>query len=614
LAPEAARVLEPQEAEPAIVIVGAGPAGLTAGWELARLGYTATIYERDRIVGGISQTVNHQGYRFDLGGHRFFTKASEVQQIWEEILADDFVERQRLSRIYYRGHFFDYPLKPLNALIGLGPVEALRVLASFARSRLRPERPELNFEQWVSNRFGRRLFEIFFKTYTEKVWGMKCSEISADWAAQRIQNLDLGRAVLAALFGGATAGSVKSLIHRFHYPRLGPGMMWERCAEALAGRGTPTRLESELVRISHRDGRVRSISTRNSSGLEEEREVEHLLCSIPLGRTALLLDPPAPEEVRQAARGLRHRDFLTVMLVVDAAELFPDNWIYVHEPDVRVGRIQNFKNWSPDMVPDASKTALGLEYFVNRGDELWSLDDGELVALATRELARLGLDAGRPVVDGAVVRVPNAYPVYDDGYRDRIATVRGHLEGLENLTMIGRNGQHRYNNQDHSMLTGIFAARTIAGQPQPVWDVNADDAYHEEARASADRLVPQVAPDATLEEMFAAYFARFDAWALGAAVGGFSGLTLFLVTASMLVFYGGEPEGTASLSLLSIYIVGYEISWPGALLGLVGGCILGFLLGFAIATCINLLMTWTERSLLDALEEEHEVEPVQGLR
>jgi len=599
-------------ATPSIAIVGAGPAGLTAAWELARLGRRAVLFERDTLVGGISQTVEYNGYRFDLGGHRFFTKVAEVQQVWKEVLGEDFLERPRLSRIYYNKRFFDYPLKPLNALLGLGPLEALRIGASFARARFFPHREERNLEQWVSNRFGRRLFEIFFKTYTEKVWGMKCTEISADWAAQRIQNLDLRRAVVSALFERRGQQAVKSLIHRFHYPRLGPGMMWERCAERLAALGTPTRLASELVRIEHRDGRVVAIDVRDAAGNVERRPIEHLLCSIPLGRAAQLLDPAPPADVLAAAAGLRHRDFLTVMLVVDAPELFADNWIYVHEPDVKVGRIQNFKNWSPEMVADPETTALGLEYFVNRGDELWETSDAELVELARRELRQLGLDGGRPVLDGAVVRVPCAYPVYDDGYRERIAVVRSHLERLANLQMIGRNGQHRYNNQDHSMLTGIYAARTLAGDPHPVWDVNVDGDYHEEVKgAGGDRLVPGSAGEGSLDELLDRAFARFDATALGAAIGAVAALLLFGATALLLLAYGGEPGEKPMLSLLGAYVAGYSVSWRGAAVGAGAGALFGFAVGWVMARTINLLLGWSEAELHRELDRE---EILDGLK
>ena len=610
------RLLAPPEAarDEAIAIVGAGPAGLTTAWELARLGRRATLYEKDRCVGGIAQTAEYKGFRFDLGGHRFFTKVGEVQGLWEEILGDDFLSRPRLSRIYYRQRFFDYPLKPLNALAGLGPVEAVRIVASYAKARLLPSREERNFEQWVSNRFGRRLFEVFFKTYTEKVWGLPCEEISADWAAQRIQNLDLGRAIAAALFGRSGGDVVTTLIHQFHYPRHGPGMMWERCAERLAVAGSPTRLEHELVRIDHRDGRVTGIAVRDGEGRVAERPVEHLICSIPLGRAAELLSPPPTAPVLAAARGLRHRDFLTVVLIVDRAELFPDNWIYVHEPAVRVGRIQNFKNWSPEMVPDPGRTALGLEYFANRGDEVWSLPDAELVALAKREIEQLGLAEAAAVSDGTVVRVPYAYPVYDPGYRERVAAVRACLEGLANLQMIGRNGQHRYNNQDHSMLTGIYAARNVLEPAHDVWDVNVDEEYHEAVSAArgGDRLTPAAAGEATLEELLHAHFARFDGVALGAATAVTLALLLFAATASVLLVGNGDHPGPM-LSLLGHYFFGFELSWRGALVGVLEAGALGFVLGSGLAVAINALINWVERSLQRELEAEQKLDSLQGV-
>jgi protoporphyrinogen oxidase len=598
-------------AEARVAIVGAGPAGLTAAWELARLGVPATVYERDADVGGISRTAEHEGFRFDLGGHRFFTKSAEVRAVWFELLGDDLLERPRLSRIYYRGHFFDYPLRPLNALAGLGPFEAARCVASYLAAKLRPEPEERSFEQWVVNRFGRRLFEIFFETYTEKVWGMKCSEISADWAAQRIKNLNLARAVRAALFGGAGGEIVTTLINRFHYPRHGPGMMWRRCAERLAAVGSPTLLGREVVRIEHRDGRVTAIELRGPGGEAERREVDHLIASLPLGVAVERLDPPAPPEVRAAARGLRHRDFLTVVLVVDEPELFPDNWIYVHAPEVRVGRIQNFKNWSPEMVPDPARTALGLEYFVDRDEELWSRPDAELVALGTVEIDRLGLARAASVVGGTVVRVPCAYPVYDEGYRERIRVVREHLASFANLEMVGRNGQHRYNNQDHSMLTGIHAARNVAlGERNDVWSVNVGDEYHEEARESGDRQVPALRPEATLDELVTAAFRRFDPWAMAGAVGATTALAILLPT--LVQIARGDGPAAPMLSLLGVYLVGYEVSWRGLVFGLLEAGALGFGLGAAIAGASNALVGLAERALRRELEAEERIDPLHG--
>jgi protoporphyrinogen oxidase len=336
------------------LIIGAGPAGLTAAYEASKLGIRPTVVEADPVVGGLSRTVTYNGYRFDIGGHRFFSKVPLVNELWQEILGEEFLLRPRLSRIHYRGHFFDYPLKPLNALAGLGPVEALLVGASYARAMVAPHRQETNFEQWVSNRFGQRLYEIFFKTYTEKVWGMPCSEISADWAAQRIKNLSLSEAVRNAVFSrkhGDDGQLITSLIEQFHYPRFGPGMMWERCRELVARQGGETVHGIRVERIRHRHGRVEAVYGRNAAGQLVELAGDQVISSMPIRELVQALDPAPPDEVLRAANALRYRDYLTVVLVVKRADVFPDNWIYIHSPEVKVGRIQNYKNWSPYMVP-----------------------------------------------------------------------------------------------------------------------------------------------------------------------------------------------------------------------------------------------------------------------
>ncbi|HYO47018.1 MAG TPA: NAD(P)/FAD-dependent oxidoreductase [Gemmatimonadota bacterium] len=574
------------------VVIGAGPAGLAAAHELSILGRDATVLEQDDQVGGIARTVVYRGYRFDIGGHRFFTKARAIQQLWEEVMGDDFLVRPRLSRIHYNDHFFHYPLKPVEALIGLGPLEALRILASYVRARTFPIEDERTFEEWVVNRFGRRLFEIFFQTYTEKVWGRPCSEIGAEWAAQRIKNLDLVTAVRNALLGARGDGEVvTTLIDRFHYPRLGPGMLWERWSERLAERGVEIRMQAEVTRLLHRDGRVVAVEARRSDGTTDRVEGEHFISTMSVRELIRALSPSPPAEVAEAAERLEYRDFLTVVLIVDVEELFPDNWIYIHSPDVRVGRIQNFKNWSPDMVPDASMTSLGLEYFVHEGDDLWSLPDPELIDLGARETARLGLVAEGTVRDGTVVRVRKAYPVYDGGYREALATIRGWLASLENLQLVGRNGQHRYNNQDHSMLTGILAARNVAGEDHDIWSVNVDEEYHEAAAAS-DRLTPATARERSLEEVLAAAFARYDPLALGAAVGVVFGVGLFLATTIALLAEPGDPGRV--LSLFGQYLLGYEVSWVGAGIGLLGAGIGGFAFGWLLARAINGLIGWQE--------------------
>jgi len=598
------------------IIIGGGPAGLTAANELLALGHSAAVYEKDSVVGGISRTAQYRGYRFDIGGHRFFTKVPAVQELWEEVLGDDFLERPRLSRIYYNDKFFDYPLKPLNALRGLGPIEAGRVGLSYLWAQVAPHPTENNFEEWVSNRFGRRLFEVFFKTYTEKVWGMPCTEISADWAAQRIKNLDLFKAVKNSLIGSAGDREViTTLIDRFHYPRLGPGMMWERLTERLRDSGTPVHLETPVKELHHRDSRITAVTVGAADGGgNRELPADHVISSMPLRELLLSFSPPPPAEVRQAANRLRYRDFLTVVLIVRQEDVFPDNWIYIHSPDVRVGRVQNFGSWSPEMVPDTSTTSLGLEYFVQEGDDLWSSSDEALLELGARELAVLGLAPAESVVDGTVVRMPKAYPVYDDAYKEALALIRGYLSGFPNLQVIGRNGQHRYNNQDHSMLAGMLAARNVLGESHDVWAVNVEQEYHEEVSDGEvkvkDRLTPERLDRPELEELIQQAFARFDPIALGTAVGSVAALVLLASTVALLL-EGNDPLGP-TLALLGQFLTGYQVSWTGALVGFAEAGVLGFGLGWLMAKTMNLLVGATERSIRRRLEIGEVLDPLSA--
>jgi len=589
------------------VIIGAGPAGLTAAYELGRHAFPAIVFEADSVVGGISRTVDYRGYRFDIGGHRFFTKVAGVQALWEEVLGDDLLKRPRLSRIYYNDRFFDYPLKPLNALRGLGVVEAVRVGLSYAHAMVFPSKVEDNLEEWVSNRFGRRLYEIFFKTYTEKVWGIPCSEIGAEWAAQRIKNLDLSAAVKNALAGSRAHGGnvITTLIEEFHYPRLGPGMMWERMRDRAAALGVPTVLEARVERIHH-DGRaVSGVTVRDRDGRTRHEAATEIISSMPVRTLVEALDPPPPDLVRDAAAKLRYRDFLTVALIVNRETLFPDNWIYIHSPKVQLGRIQNFKNWSPEMVPDPAKTSLGLEYFVQEDDALWSAPDEELIRLGTRECVVLGLLEEREVVDGAVVRMPKAYPVYDGGYREALGVIRGWLADLPNLQLVGRNGQHRYNNQDHSMVTALYATRVLQGEHLDIWDVNVEAEYHEAVRdgereARGDRLVPARAPGLVTAENIRRIFARYDAFALGASIGAVGALGLFFASVALLL-EGREPVGP-TLGLLSNYLIGFSVTWPGAFLGALEVLVGGFFFGYVLARAINLVVGWHETAFRRKLE------------
>jgi protoporphyrinogen oxidase len=479
-----------------VVIVGAGPAGLTAGCEALEAGWGVTVLEKDPdYVGGISRTVRQGGYRFDIGGHRFFSKSGEITAWWRKRLPDDFIKVRRMSRIYYRRKFFDYPLKPWNALSNLGVMTSIACVLSYAWARLFPRRPERSFEDWVTNRFGRRLFLIFFKTYTEKIWGISTGELSADWAAQRIRGLSLSKAIFNALRGKRGEGGpvIKTLVDSFEYPRLGPGQMWEKAASDIRSQGGKVELGLRVSKIRHEAGRVKSVETVGQDGRIRSFEAEQFVVSMPLRETVQAFDPPLPGLAIAAAGRLRYRDFITVAIVVEGENPFPDNWIYIHEPGVKLGRVQNFGNWSQAMVGRPGTTCLGLEYFCFEGDGLWSMPDSGLIDLGKRELAELGLVREGQFREGTVVRVEKAYPIYDPGYQENVAAVRDALAAFANLHVVGRNGMHKYNNQDHSMMTAILAVRNMAGGRFNLWNVNTDAEYQEESAISdkSGRQVPE---------------------------------------------------------------------------------------------------------------------------
>jgi protoporphyrinogen oxidase len=458
-----------------VLALGAGPAGLTAGYLLAKQGKPVIVLESTSQVGGIARTEVRDGYRFDLGGHRFFTKAREVDDLWHEILADEFLKRPRRSRIYWDGKFLEYPLQGMDVIRKLGPVDLTKALVSYLYATAKPKGREDSFEDWVCNRFGRWLFNQFFKSYTEKVWGVSTSEIRSEWAAQRIKGLSFFAAAKHAFFGNRD-NQIKSLISEFNYPRYGPGQMWERMTEEIRARGGEVRLNAPVTRLRTDGNHVVEVVAGG-----ETLTPSYVISSLPLRTTVGIASPDAPGEVRDAARGLRYRDFLTVALVIDGEDLFPDNWIYIHDPNVRVGRIQNFRSWSPWMVPNKTDASIGMEYFCFEGDELWTMPDDQLVALATREIQQLGLARADRVKFGFAVRVHKAYPMYDAEYGERVATIRGWLDGIPNLIQVGRNGLHRYNNSDHSMLTAMRAVDNIlTGSQHDIWAVNAESVYHEE--------------------------------------------------------------------------------------------------------------------------------------
>jgi protoporphyrinogen oxidase len=589
------------DAERAFIVIGGGPGGLTAAYELTRLGLRPTVLEKLDDVGGLARTACFKGFRFDLGGHRFYTKVAEVDKLWREVLGDDFLRRPRLSRIHYNGRFFHYPLRPLTALAGLGVGPSIAAVLSFLRWQLFPYPREDTFEQWVTNRFGRRLFETFFKTYTEKVWGIPCSTLRAEWAAQRIKDLSLRTAILNMLV--KPKRTIRTLIEEFDYPRLGPGMMWNAVKDEIERRGGCVHLRVNVVRINRRGHHVDSVVVVGKDG-QASLAATDFISTMPLAELVLKLDPPAPIEIRRAAAHLSYRDFLTVCLIVNRPDTFPDNWIYVHSPAVRVGRIQNFRNWSPDMVPDPAKTSLGLEYFCTEGDDLWSAPDTELVDLAKREVDRIGLVRYEDVEDGCVIRVPKAYPVYDSGYREDLETIREFVDGLENFQSIGRNGLHRYNNQDHSMMTGMLAVRNaVLGQRHDLWSVNTEPEYQETVQDGG------ALPTSRLVKAVGEAFPRLDRLAFGVAVGLTCGLGLLLATL-VLVAKGGEVVGPR-LGLLGQYFPGYTVTVEGSVVGALYGLALGFLAGWGVAFLRNTIVftylvtsRWrTERQLMRTLPD-----------
>jgi protoporphyrinogen oxidase len=556
-----------------VVIIGGGPAGLTASYQLSKAGVESVVFEKEPAVGGISKTISYRNYHFDIGGHRFFTKIDQVNQMWLDVLHDDFLERERLSRIYYDKKFFYYPLRPLNAFLGLGLRNSVLIFASYLFSRLMPSKQEETFEQWVSNRFGKRLYRIFFKTYTEKVWGIPCNEIRAEWAAQRIKGLSLITAIKDSLMKSRNNSHgkqnvIKTLADQFHYPKLGPGMMWRRVAQKIHDSRSKVHLEAEVTGIICSEDRVEAVEVERN-GKSERIFGTDFISSMPIRDLVQKIKPPVPKEILDAANNLKYRDFLTVALIVNKGEVFPDNWIYIHDQDVKVSRIQNFKNWSPYMVPDQSKTCLGLEYFCFENNTLWKMSDRDLIHLGIREMEALGFVDQEDVLDGSVVRMPKAYPVYDSKYSDSVETIRGYLDNIYNIHLVGRNGQHKYNNQDHSMLTGMMAAENVLGASHDLWEVNEEPEYHEEI---------------VLKPLMRA-FSRLDKLGFATALGSVSGLLIFLATI-LLVIKGGEVVGP-NLRLLSQYFFGYSVTTKGAFIGMAYSFSWGFIFGWLMAYLRN---------------------------
>jgi protoporphyrinogen oxidase len=524
------------------VIAGAGPAGLTAALELLkRSEITPVVFEAETQVGGISKTVNYRGNRMDLGGHRFFSKSDWVMRWWQDVLpvvgaeagkalrigyqrqARDLVPeiyggessdavllvRQRLSRIFYRRRFFDYPLKlNPNTIKNMGLIESLRTGVSYAQAQLAHRSPEVSLEDFFINRFGERLYRTFFKSYTEKVWGVPCEEISAEWGAQRIKGLSITKAIAHALkapFRGAAdtaqKGTETSLIERFLYPKFGPGQMWEEVARRIALAGGAIHLGHRVVGIERTDLNVTAVQVRDTMGSVRTIPCDHFISTMPVRELVASLKPE-DARIARIAGGLPYRDFMTAGLLLRKMTLPhnrqtltshngmpPDNWIYIQEPDVRIGRLQVFNNWSPAMVADPDTIWLGLEYFCRQGDDLWSMGDGQFVDFAARELVKIGMADINDVLDGTVVRVPNAYPAYFGEYAE-FEKVRAYLDRFANLYPVGRNGMHRYNNQDHSMLAAAAAVNSLVNGGKgkaDIWLINTEEEYHEDIGESAAR-------------------------------------------------------------------------------------------------------------------------------
>ncbi len=463
-----------------ILIAGAGLAGIGCAYALSKAGKPSLVIEKDAVPGGLSKTINFHGFLFDIGGHRFISKSEEVNGLWQGFMGDDLLRVKRSSRIYYRGKYFQYPLSFINTLWNLGMLESFFCFLSYIKSKLFKLTDEDTFENWVINRFGERLYKIFFKAYTEKVWAISCQNISSDWAKQRMRGLSF-RAAAREVFWGAKNNGPKSLAKEFLYPKTGPGEFIRRLKDSVAAMGGEFVFNKTLTSINHEGGKVLSIKINDTlnNGIEE-LPVDYLFSSIPLPLFIESLNPAPPQEILDCARNLRFRSFLVVNIILDKKNIFPDQWIYVHSAEVKIGRVQNYKNWSSGMMADQTKTSLGIEYFCSEKDMLWKLDDEGLVSFAVKELGKLGIDVENYLVDGFVVRYPNAYPIYSLDYKLHLEKIRKYLDGFVNFQTMGRGGLFRYDNSDHALLTGFNAANNYLGlDTQDIWEIDCDKDYLE---------------------------------------------------------------------------------------------------------------------------------------
>lgn len=470
-------------------ILGAGPAGLGAALELTKHGVAdILIVDRNKTVGGLARTEVHGGVRFDLGPHRFFTKSEEINKIWLDTLGSDFRPVSRLTRIFYKDKYFNYPVKPLDVLAKLGPVESLEVIFSFAVSQAKRKEKAISFEDWMVQKFGRKLYEIFFKTYTEKVWGIPCTQIGAEWAAQRIKGLDVLQVLRNSLLGGKS-GKIKSLVEQFYFPVLGAGQMYEAMCDNVVSQGAELMLGNTVVRVSRQDSTIVAIDVRDADSKVTSITAKHFFDSMPLRSLFNMLDPPESSQVMKSVEALQYRDHITVDMLVNGENLFPDQWLYVHSPDVQMARLVNYNNFSDAMVDAKNKSALSIEYFAFQNKGLWNQSDDYLKDLALTELDKIGLVKKMSVERSWVVREPEAYPVTHIGFQPHYDLLKSRMDEFTNLQPIGRAGMHQYNNQDHSIMSGILAGRNylqLPGSPYNLWDINIDAEYHETIESPSD--------------------------------------------------------------------------------------------------------------------------------
>jgi len=465
-------------------IIGAGPAGLGVAYELVKNGVKdILIIDKNKLAGGLARTEVFNGTRFDVGPHRFYTKNKEVDKIWHDTLGSLFQPVTRFSRIYYKNKYFNYPIKPIDVLIKMGPLDSLNVMFSFLASQMSKKNKPITFEEWIVQKLGRKLYETFFKTYTEKVWGIPCNQIGAEWAAQRIKGLDLLEVFKNALLGGKNK-KIKTFVEKFYFPVLGAGQMYETMCEKLVSQGVELMLESKVIRFNRQDNTVKSIDVLKSDGEKININAKQFFSSVPLAHYFRMLNPVESHQILDSAEMLRYRDHITVDLLIGRKKVFPDQWIYVHSPDVKTARISNYKNFSKKMVEDENKTGLCVEYFTNMSDNLWNKTDEFLAALAISELEKMCLIKRGDVQRYWIIRETEAYPIYYLGFGDHYNLLKSRIDQFVNFYSIGRAGMHKYNNQDHSLISGVLAARNylkLPGSPYVLWDINVDAEYYESA-------------------------------------------------------------------------------------------------------------------------------------